>query len=405
MRSDLRQEFPEVFSSEYYRLLGWALAVTEKEGTDSEYYTLKPFKECFEHLASMTEIDDPIIEDWVRKYLIHIKKTRIKKIYDFINWMNYILFSKVPLPEAAVIDPCNICNLDCSLCPSGDGKLKHPRSFMDEKTLNIVLNKLSNIRTVDLFNWGEPLLNPDIIKLIEHLKSRNILVTIHTNFNVKKSDAFFSSLINSGLDHLIISLDGASQNTYSVYRRNGDFNLVISNIKRLINIKRRLNATDPILTWKFIVNKYNEHELLKAKNMASMFDIKFIAVKMGLSDDLPDTIFDDDVEQRKMVWLPKDKKYIYDYYLGKYELPLHDDSCPHLFQQVCVTPNGKIFPCCWVMDEKNYYGDLIKQSFHEIWDNEKYSSSRRLFKFSLKKRSMLEQSICHRCRNYRKIAR
>ena len=137
--------------------------------------------------------------------------------------------------------------------------------------------------------------------------------------------------------------------------------------------------------------------------MASSLGIKFVTVKMGLSDDLPDMKFDDNINQRKKTWLPKDKNYVYDYYMGKYEMPLYDKSCTHLFHSVSVTTEGKVFPCCWVTDKEYYFGDLKKDTFNEVWNNKKYKYSRNLFRFTLKKSDDLTNpTICYYCNNYKK---
>lgn len=398
MRLDLQREFPQVFSKKYRKLLEWALGVAEKRWDDSAYYTLKPCHECFKTLLSMSEIHDSIVNDWWQKHIAPLKKTHC-----LMKRLKYLLFGIAPLPEYVIIDPCNICNLKCPLCPSGFDNLGHPRKFMDKKTLNLILDRLPTKKYVYFFNWGEPLLNPNIIELIKCVKERDIIMTIDTNFNTTRKDDFFRSLINSGLDNLIISLDGVSQETYSIFRKNGNFNLVISNLEKIVNMKKTLKAIYPMLTWKFIVNKYNEHEILRAETKASTFGINFVTEKIGLSDYLPDTKFNDDIDQRKNKWLPKEKKYVYDHYVGDYNLPLYDEHCPRLFKTISITPDGKIFPCCWVTDENNYFGDLRKNTIKEIWNNSRYQYSRRLFKFSFKK-NKVKPTVCYHCNNYRKRA-
>jgi radical SAM protein with 4Fe4S-binding SPASM domain len=309
---------------------------------------------------------------------------------------------KPPFPTSILIDPANICNLKCPLCPTGLGKLKVRPLFMSFDVFKMVIQKFPTLKHICLFNWGEPFLNPSIFEMIRYAQKKTVRVNIHSNFSIKKDDDFFLNILKSNLDTLIISLDGASQQSYSKYRIGGDFNLVLSNIGKLTKIRDELHYKNPIIIWKYIVNRFNETEIALAKKMASSLGIEFEMSFLGLSDDLPNFAFNSTVEQRKEYWLPMNKKYQHPYYRDEYNIPLNNSYCNDLFKTIVINPDGKVFPCCWVTDIKQAFGDLTKESFEDIWYNTKYMYSRSLFsneKYSGPK----ERTVCSTCNNFRKI--
>jgi MoaA/NifB/PqqE/SkfB family radical SAM enzyme len=110
---------------------------------------------------------------------------------------------------------------------------------------------------IDLHNWGEPLLNEEIYKMICYAHKHDIKVDLSTNLN------FFNKikarkLVESGLDCLIISLSGISQESYQKYHIGGKFNKVIEGTIKIIEIKKVLHISTPFLIWRFLVMKHNE---------------------------------------------------------------------------------------------------------------------------------------------------
>ena len=284
---------------------------------------------------------------------------------------------KPKLPKAVVIDPINICNLDCPLCASKNQNYEKGKMSFD--TFKLVLDKIPSLKLVILFNWGEPLLHHEIFNIIKESVSRNIYTITHTNFSLKQKPEFFERLVLSGLHQLVISADGASQETYEKYRVKGNFNWVIDNINYIVAAKKKLRKRDPKIVWKFIINKYNEHEVDYAKHLAKELGIEISFDKMGLADDIPDLEFQGTLDERKEQWLPKNKGFILPYYQNGRYLPMNDKPCSQLFKSTVINPDGKITPCCWVTSKENVWGDLTKESFEEIWHNEKYQYSRSLF--------------------------
>lgn len=307
--------------------------------------------------------------------------------------------TKLPFPKTVSIEPVSyMCQLKCPLCPTGLQKQNYDRKIMSLDTFKIILNKLPLIRVIDLYKTGEPFLNPDLCSMVRYASDRNIKVIISTHFSFSKPDVFFEDIVTSGLDQLVISLDGASQESYSHYRIGGDFDLVMSNIKKLLEIKNRLNSKKPKIVWQFLVNKFNEHEIAEAQKLSRDLKIKLDLRPLDLDDELPDVELDETIEDRMAHWLPSNKKYVANRYQGEFQYPLFSGLCKDLFIRLVVTVDGKVMPCCLTWDTSNFFGDLLNESLEDIWYSRKYLDVRsRFLKNDVKPQ---DQSICFRCNNF-----
>ncbi len=139
-----------------------------------------------------------------------------------VEWLKYRFNPndlRPKLPTVATVDPINICNLECPLCASKNQDYQKGKMSID--TFNMVLEKIPSLKVLVLFNWGEPLLYHETLHMIKESVSRNIYTAVHTNFSFKQKPEFFEQLISSGLHLLVISADGASQETYEKYRVKG----------------------------------------------------------------------------------------------------------------------------------------------------------------------------------------
>lgn len=319
----------------------------------------------------------------------------LEKIID-----NLLRSDSAPYPDSVYIEPVsNLCQLKCPLCPVGADLLTHDSIIMKMDTFKTILDKMPFLKTIDLYRSGEPFLNPDLFAMIRLAHQRKINVVISTNFSFSKPDVFFEDLVASGLEKLVVSLDGASQESYSRYRIGGEYDLVLSNIKKLIKAKNNARSKNPEITWQFLVNKYNEHEITSAEKIAADLKITLDLRQISLADNEPDVKHEFfNIGERKLEWLPQNVAYISDCYRGEYRYPLSKEICPQLFLRVMVMADGKILPCCEVWDQESAFGDLLTQSFDDIWYGQKYFDARSRV---LNTKSIPQiESVCFRCNNF-----
>ena len=312
---------------------------------------------------------------------------------------NLLATRKLPYPSTISIEPVsNLCQLKCPLCPTGVRALGHEPVIMQLDTFKLLLDKMPFVKVIELYKSGEPFLNPDLFAITKYANDRKIKVTISTHFSFAKPDDFFENIVTSGLRRLVVSLDGTSQESYSQYRIGGDYELVMSNIKKLLQAKDRLHSKRPEIVWQFLVTRFNEHEIPIARKLANDLRVTLDIRPFGLSDDVPDIEIEETIQERKAYWLPTDESYISDCYKGEYTYPLNKGLCTQLFTRLVVTAEGKILPCCEVWDKSSVFGDLMTESFEDIWYNQKYLDARsRFLKNDFRPQV---QSVCFRCNNF-----
>ncbi|MFA6910303.1 MAG: radical SAM/SPASM domain-containing protein [Candidatus Cloacimonadaceae bacterium] len=302
-------------------------------------------------------------------------------------WLDYrrSLFHKRVIinhfPPALMIEPTNICNLHCPLCPSGNNSLKRPRGMLSIQSFRTIVDEVyRKVGMLIMWNQGEPFLNPDCISMLRYASSKELYTMISTNASLNL-DA--KAIVQSGLNKIIISMDGITETTYNQYRVNGNYNLVLENMKALVKARRDLHYGNPQLIWQFIVMKQNEHEIAQVKQMAKEVGVdklEFKSVQIYTEDDL--------------VFLPSDhrmSRYIAE---GKhFELKTRLlNRCRRLWTQPVINWDGELCICCYDKDLQFNIGIVSEHSFKSLWQGSAMNEIRGQI---LQDRSKYE--ICRNC--------
>jgi radical SAM protein with 4Fe4S-binding SPASM domain len=261
------------------------------------------------------------------------------------------------LPFAIALESGNSCNLRCPLCPTTFREKEIPRGTLSLDSAKKIIGQFPALLDLNLAIWGEPLLNKEIFDIIKYARSKKIDVLIQSNFSLTHFDeAMAQELIDSDLNRLQLSIDGASQKTYEVYRRRGDFETVIHNIELLRRLQVEQKKSRPQITWKFVVNKHNEHEVRKAEERTKQLGVEFIVVEIYVPEHI------------KNEWKPAQD-------VTTMGLLVHQDileKCYSLWQFMSVNFNGDVFPCCSEWSPKDAIGNVLRQPLKEIWNGAEY---------------------------------
>ena len=261
-------------------------------------------------------------------------------------------------PFQITLEPGNVCNLRCPLCPTPTRESRLPSGMLELENARRILDAFPYAIELTLSNWGEPLLNPVVFDIVREAKARDLEVRMESNFT-RVADEQFDALIDSGLDRLVVALDGASQETYERYRVGGVFAVVLDNLRRLREVQRARDDHRTVLEWKMVVHRHNEHELDAARAMADELGMRFTAVTIWTPDD-----------QRE--WLPTDRSHMAD--------RTRDGGprkCHHLWQTVSVNFNGDVFPCCSEFAPSDRLTNVIDGSFDGTWNSTDVRARRR----------------------------
>ncbi len=330
-----------------------------------------------------------------------IQKTVINSLAGQKLWkklFNYMVIEKqknrrdtfiIGYPYWLTIDPINICTLRCPFCPTGQQRNSRPKEAMSFQSFKNIIDELGPyLIHIDFCNWGEPLLNKDLFEIIAYAKKFIIDTLVSTNLDYF-SEEMAEKMVLSDLDRLIVSIDGASPETYSKYRVGGDFNKVIDNLKILIKKKKELNRENPHITWQFLVFRHNEHEIDEVKVLGKEIGVDAVGITKAFIGNKD--------------WMPLNEEYSnYDKEEMGYEhtsehfKPPGERMCNWPWEATVINSNGSASICCSVEDEKNDFGNIFHMSFREIWNNENYRFSRQYMKKKIKVMGK-NNNICVNC--------
>ena len=293
-----------------------------------------------------------------------------------------ILFGK---PWAASIEPTTFCNLRCPECPTGMQSILRAKGNLDLINFNCIIEKLSpNLIYLTLYFQGEPMLNPHFADMVKSARNRRIFVATSTNGHYL-NDENISRILDSGLNHLIISMDGLDQETYGKYRVKGNLNTVVEGIQRLVAARKAAKTTLPFIELQFIVMRHNQHQMEGMREFAlkSGVDKMVFKTAQAYNFDPASSIIPTLAEKSRYHQLP-DGSYIVAKKIK--------NRCHRIWSSLVVTWDGKVVPCCYDKDAEHQNGNLFEHSLDNLWKNQVSTSFRQKV---LNKRS--EIGICRNC--------
>ncbi|MDL1967032.1 MAG: radical SAM protein [Deltaproteobacteria bacterium] len=324
-----------------------------------------------------------------RHLFAFIRHMTFKKLINFVQAEFNRLLKKdfvSSYPYLLKIESTNICNLKCAYCYNNrrkplDGERPYGRmTFLQFKQLVDEVGQF--VFKINLYGYGEPLLFPESLDMVEYATKKNIGVAISSNMNYKDHD-LAEKIVRSGLEVLIFSCHGVSQESYSKFMGNGDQELAMKNIKSVIDEKKRLKSSTPFVDWQYCVTGFNEHEIELARDKAKELgidQIRFIRANIpddNASNEWFSTMFPKDNEVSKNV--PESQ------------------GCSWLYRSAYINYDGGLLPCCGnVRPIKNDFGNVFRDGFKTIWNNEKYLSSRMIVA-SPKDKSIKCDTVCSHC--------
>lgn len=263
--------------------------------------------------------------------------------------------------------------------------------MLKQELFEKVIHELAPTLSYLIFYFqGEPYLHPQFLDMVRFASSKGIYTATSTNAHYL-SDEAARKTVESGLDRLIISIDGTDQETYESYRVGGNLSKVIEGTKNVVRWRKQLKSKTPHLIFQFLVVRKNESQIEEVNKLAKELGVDEVALKTA---------------------------QIYDYHNGSDLIPENDmysryarqedgtysvknkllDHCWKMWHSCVITWDGKVVPCCFDKDAHHVLGDLNEKSFKEIWYNEQYQTFRESL---LKSRSEIE--ICKNCTEGTKV--
>ncbi|MBK7301664.1 MAG: SPASM domain-containing protein [Saprospiraceae bacterium] len=311
-----------------------------------------------------------------RESVIFLSKWNLRKaINAFKVWFSFKV-SKLAgrpihwgMPITVAIEPTTACNLRCPECPSGLRAFTRPTGNLKLEQFKEYLDPLKNhLSNLIFYFQGEPFINPDLLAMVRHAHHLNIYTSSSTNAHFLDEDTC-EKIVHSGLDRLILSIDGTTQSSYEQYRIGGDLNKVLEGTKNLIAARNRLKSKTPFLVFQFLVVKHNEHEIEDLRTLAGELGVDKVELKTAQVYDF--------VNGSELI----PEQEVYSRYQriadGTFQIknPMHNE-CWRMWQGCVITWDGRVVPCCFDKDAEHQLGRLSGNDFLSIWRGENYREFR-----------------------------
>lgn len=288
---------------------------------------------------------------------------KVMSSYYLTRWLRMPL--QWGLPFTISVEPTTACNLRCPECPSGLRAFTRPTGNLKSNFFkNIVEDLHQHLLFLIFYFQGEPYINPDFLDMVRAAHVKGIYTITSTNghflneHNAKRT-------IESGLDRLIISVDGTTQAVYENYRKAGKLEVVLQGARNVIKWKRALHSRTPHVIFQFLVVRPNEHQIPEIYKLAKEIGVDEVKLKTA-------QVYDYENGNPLIPTIARYARYALQAdgtYRVKNQLLNH---CWKLWHACVITWDGLVVPCCFDKDATHRLGDLKQQHFREIWHGEAY---------------------------------
>ncbi len=381
---------------------------------DAKITTASPTKEILETLDKWQR---PLYESLENSVAPLVAKALTSKIQNlFLSKYHFLTrgASLLSSPYGLIVDPMNACQLACPGCVhSARSKELHlfdwGPGILSENMFGDFMRRYGPYAIeVEFCNYGEPLLNRNTPKFIRLAKTYLLRTMLSTNIGVKHFDP--DAYVNSGLDYMTVSIDGATQSVYEKYRRKGDIEAVYKNVRSLVEAKKRLGKRTPTVSWQYLAFEHNEHEIDDAIKMAKQLGVDqiIVATPFDVSWDAPE-VRPSKAEPRTVQfhsgwigetidnWNPFPSELqaeaIEQEFASRWSGRLVDDrdagipdpeassrhTCHYLYKNMVMDGRGRILPCCAAPQPGLDLVFADAKSGEDVYNSEKYRLARLSF--------------------------
>ncbi|MCS6819476.1 MAG: radical SAM/SPASM domain-containing protein [Chitinophagales bacterium] len=327
----------------------------------------------------------------VRDTINFLSKLTLRKIINFLKvYFSFSLSRRFGkpwhwgMPVTISIEPTTHCNLGCPECPSGLKIFTRPTGNLNTNNYQKLIDEAHHKSIFAYFYFqGEPYMHPQFNEMVNYASKKKLYCVTSTNGHFLTSRRALQT-VESGLDRIIISIDGTTQETYEKYRQGGDLNKVLQGVENLVIAKKQLKSNKPYIIIQFIVMRHNEHQ---------MSEIALLGKKLGVDEVKFKTAQIYNYEKGSEL-IPSEPKYSrYKKVDNKYVIKNKQyNYCWRMWQGTVVTWDGQCVPCCFDKDAEHALGNAFESSLKEVWQGTNYSNFRRKLMAGRK-----EINICNNC--------
>lgn len=279
---------------------------------------------------------------------------------------------KPAVPTFVTLEPTNRCNLSCPECITGAGQMKRSVGDLSLADFSAIVDQIyRHTLVLNLYMQGEPYLNAELPQMIAYAKARSLFVSLSTNAQ-RLPELSKESLPH----HLIISVDGATQESYEAYRVGGKLEKVQDFVQAVSDWKTKRDEGLPFVELQFLVHRKNEGEVAATKALFKGQYDRFVCKSMQIIN-----------EENKSDFLSQttiNKRYV------KHETLRR--ACYKMLSTSVITQDGQLVLCCMDKNAEWVRGNVLQQDYVKLLQNDKARSYRKMLINDKRK-----MSICNNC--------
>ena len=284
------------------------------------------------------------------------------------------------MPISLKIEPSEMCHLACPGCPQSNPLFKietRGKSMSLEVFRRIIAEAGKYLYRIQFYDYGEPFMNKRLLEMTSIATDNAIGSQVSSHFSFKFPAEFYRSIVESGLEHLIIAMDGIDQASYAQYRVNGKYELVESGMRAIVEWKRRLRSRSPFVEWQYIVFDHNRHQIDRVKKLAREIGVDRLCIKY-------------DTRAGSDTWFPADRLK----YAAFRRVRLN--SCLWLWGALLINSEGMVRPCCNA-GRSEEIGDLKTTPLTSLWNSPRMMELRASVRGRAPAGEHGEKTPCHGC--------
>jgi MoaA/NifB/PqqE/SkfB family radical SAM enzyme len=308
--------------------------------------------------------------------------------------------NKLPDSFSVKLEPTTRCNFKCDFCygrhlPQGDLSLENFNNFMQ---------RIPNVKAIELTGEGEPFLNKDIFNMLQICDEQKLWVQMTTNGSLLNEDRI-NKLLSTGLSSLAISMETFNPIDFTRYRAGGKLYKTLETIKAIVKLRRELEHPIKLGLWVTLLKETLPQVGLFHKAMEDIgFDyLQFQALEamssytQHYSDELLNNL-QSSSEMMDLIQNPDTSPVIRDA-LSSIVSSYQKKSCDGFMSVVMVNWQGYVTPCCMLkIPDFELFGNLKTESLKDIWNRQEYQ----FFRFCLQHGIILDS--CIECRRFKSLS-
>lgn len=310
-------------------------------------------------------------------------------IYDALVTIKNNLFGRMIRLEAS-----SVCQLRCRACSTARGKNRKGVigwGFLKFDNFRRLIDENPDIRTIEISNWGEIFLNPELERIVRYAFHKNVRLKAANGVNLNTvSPSMLESLVKYRFNYLNVSLDGASHETYKIYRRKGSFHQVIRNVEMINEFKKKYESNLPKMSWQFVVFGHNEHEIDKAAEMARDLGMEF-RPKLNHTPQYSPVVNSEMVKTKTGIGAASRDEF------DKLKRKAYSRPCTQLWDSPQINWDGALLGCC--VNKFGSFGNVFEEGLDGALNNEKFTYAKQMIAGLVPPR---EDIPCLQCKVWKK---